>query len=151
MSKQTQYFLFYLFLLLLSCYLFLSGVINLNNTFLGLPVPVGGFLAWSILIFIPIVIFYGNKSLYQPSKKFHLFYRRIIFLILCFAVLWLFIGYVFAGNWRFNFKAQEAFRGSESASMYFLYFTLTLVIVPVLIGIALRIHNVVAGILSRKS
>ena len=148
MTKRTKLFLFYFLLLLVSCYLFLSGVLNLSRTFLGLEVPIGSLLAWSILIFLPTVIFYGNKSIYNPVRKFHFYYRNILYFIIALAVLWLFIGYGFAGNWQFNFKEQEAFVGSSRAAACFLYLTIGIVVVPVLTGIALRIHTIIIGILN---
>ncbi len=57
-----------------------------------------------------------------------------------FNAIWGFVSYGLAGNWAFNFGIRDTFVGSTIASVYFWYYTYTVIILPIVILIIYRLH-----------
>lgn len=129
MKNRKLYLFAALFVILISMGLLVSGSPLLT---LGLDeadtVPLGTFTTWAGLIALPVAVYFSVKVLREPSGKWYGFLSGFLKFIALLAVLWVPISYLLAGNMSFSFSsANDGFRGSPLAYVWFKRFTLGIV------------------------
>jgi hypothetical protein len=129
-----------------SGYLLVTGSSLLERTLPGLPsLPAGLPIAWAGLVAFPLAMLAGLSGPY-PRKRLRdrmtVFALKTLILL---ALAWAPLSYWLAGNFRLNFGGHEGFRGSETAFFVFLYYSLALVLLPVVVAIAHGASCVLGG------
>ena len=95
--------------------------------------PMGTVLTWLAFICLPLVFLLGIPGLRHPKSKMQKWVRKAFGVLFGLGLLWGLISYGLAANWNFNFKRQEAFRGSARAGVLFWYLNYFLAIVPIML------------------
>lgn len=96
-------------------------------------VPLGTVLTWLAFICFPLVFLLSLPALIRPKTRLQAWIRKAFWALFILGVLWGLLSFALAANWSFNFKQQDAFRGSARAGVLFWYFNYLLGIVPIML------------------
>ena len=107
----------------------------------SLGLPLGNVIAWSGMVALVMMIWFGSRGLREPSVPRDRIYRRLWFAMLILALLWPFVSYALAGNWSFSFRWQEGFRGSSRAADWFFRYSYAVLLLPVLLVVVRIAHK----------
>ena len=84
-------------------------------------IPLGTFITWAGIISLPLSIYWGIKEMRIPSTKFNKIISKLLKTVIIFAILWVPISYLLAGNLSFSFGEKETFQGGQTAMKLFWY------------------------------
>ena len=101
-------------------YLLVTGSPVLNQVASeALLMPWGTLITWFGLLSLPSLVYFVFPGIMHPATGVQRILKGFLLLSVVLALLWPLLSFYLAANWSYSFKAQEAFRGSARASVYF--------------------------------
>lgn len=133
--KHRKFFLYLsLTVFFLTLYLLISGSpvltwpLDKNNS-----IPLGTFITWLGFISLPMAIFLGVEKLRTPTGNFYRVLSNLLKISLLFALLWVPLSYILAGNISFSFSEKTEFQGGQEAMKWFWRYSYGIVLLPLII------------------
>lgn len=99
----------------------------------SLGMPWGTLITWLGFLGLAGSVYFAFPGIRTPRNRIQRFLRTAWLGGMFLAVAWPFVSYYLAGNWSNTFRAQEEFRGSTRASIYFWYLCAATAMVPLLV------------------
>jgi hypothetical protein len=106
--------------------------------------PWGTLITWIGMLSLPSLVYFVFPGLMDPKTRFQRILKWLWMLSLIFAVFWPFFSFFLAGNWSYNFRGQEEFRGSSRASAYFWDLTKGTAIFPLLVFLGILLERFIS-------
>ena len=119
-----------------------SPLLLANVGWLG-EIPAGTFISWAGIFCLPLSLLLASGDPRVQNSGILNWISNLLRLAVVLGLVWGLVGFLFAGNWSFNFSPQESFRGSVSAANYFWAYTGFTVCLSVLLGLALAAQRLV--------
>ncbi len=92
--------------------------------------PWGTLIAWFGLLSLPSLVYYLFPGLMHATTTLQRILKGLWLLSLFLALVYPVASFYLAGNWAFSFRAQEEFRGSSRASVYYWNLVKTTALLP---------------------
>lgn len=148
MKKQRIWFYFFLLIAIAAFTLLISGSVILTmNLDSKNTIPLGTFTTWAGIIALPLSVYLGVKKFRKPTKQLYKYLSLILKVAIAFALFWMPICYLLAGNLSFSFSEKATFQGGQVAMKCFWFFSYSVVLLPVIV---LAIH-LITSIAKRKN
>lgn len=134
MPKSKPYFFACLLIFILVLTLLMTGSSILTvPLYEGSSIPMGTPITWMGLIALPLTIYFGVGEFRNPKKR-HKLFNQLLKFSAGYAVLWVPVSYLLAGNLSFSFSgAATGFQGGQLAMKLFWGYTYGIAILPVLL------------------
>lgn len=124
-------------ILAVSAFLLITASPLLSAGFPGLPaLPLGILIAWSGAVALPLCIYTAPARLHPPQTGLDRIMAWLMWALLAAAIAWAPVSFWLSGSLSFEFRENVGFRGSEAALFVFFYYSMAVVVIPVLVGLA---------------